>query len=97
MADTYSADALRMALIFGSALGNDLPMSEDKIRAMRNFTNKLWNMARFIKMNSEFIGKNNAESITFSQSSSRSKLHPDNKNILDKTDELIKSVTSDFE
>jgi valyl-tRNA synthetase len=51
MVEKYSADALRMALIFGAAPGNDIALSEDKIRGMRNFTNKLWNMGRFIEMN----------------------------------------------
>lgn len=44
----YGTDALRIALVFSTAAGNDIPMSEDKIRGMRNFTNKLWNMGRFI-------------------------------------------------
>lgn len=53
MVDKYSADAVRMALIFGSAAGNDLSLAEEKIRGMRNFTNKLWNMGRFIEMNNK--------------------------------------------
>ncbi len=44
----YGTDALRIALVFSTAAGNDIPMSEDKIRGMRNFTNKLWNIGRFI-------------------------------------------------
>ncbi len=48
MVDQYGADALRMSLVHGSAAGNDLSVSEDKIRGMRNFANKLWNIARFI-------------------------------------------------
>ncbi len=51
MVDQYGADALRMALIFGTAAGNDLSLAEDKIRGMRNFANKLWNIARFLDMN----------------------------------------------
>ena len=53
MVDQYGADALRFALIFGTAAGNDQALSEDKIRGMRNFANKLWNIARFISMNLE--------------------------------------------
>jgi len=48
--EEYGADALRMALVFGTAAGNDMPMSEDKIRGMRNFSTKLWNIARFVRM-----------------------------------------------
>jgi valyl-tRNA synthetase len=51
MVDKYGADALRMALIFGAAPGSDIVISEDKIRGMRNFANKLWNIGRFINMN----------------------------------------------
>ncbi len=51
MADQYGADALRFSLVFGTAAGNDQSLSEDKIRGMRNFANKLWNAARFISLN----------------------------------------------
>ena len=49
----YGADALRMALVFGTAAGNDMPIGEEKIRGMRNFTTKVWNIARFILANLE--------------------------------------------
>lgn len=48
ISEKYGADALRMALISGSAPGNDLKLSDEKIVAMRNFTNKLWNLARYV-------------------------------------------------
>lgn len=51
MINTYGADALRMALVFGAAAGNDISLSEDKVRGMRNFANKLWNMTRLLCMN----------------------------------------------
>jgi valyl-tRNA synthetase len=53
MADQYGADALRFSLVFGTAAGNDQSLSEDKIRGMRNFANKLWNIGRFMLMNFE--------------------------------------------
>lgn len=46
--DTYGCDALRFALVFSTAAGNDIPLSEDKIRGMQHFANKLWNIGRFI-------------------------------------------------
>jgi len=55
MVDLYGADALRMALVFGAAAGNDISLSEDKIRGMRNFANKLWNISRLFLMNTEHI------------------------------------------
>ncbi len=48
--DQYGADAVRFALIYGTAFGNDQSLSYPKLEAMRKFTNKLWNMARFIEM-----------------------------------------------
>lgn len=44
----YGADALRIALVAGSAPGNPIALSENKVRGYRNFSNKLWNIARFI-------------------------------------------------
>lgn len=46
----YGADALRMALVTGTTPGNDLRLGDEKIVAMRNFTNKLWNLGRYIGM-----------------------------------------------
>jgi valyl-tRNA synthetase len=50
LVDTYGADALRFTLVFGSAPGGDIAVSEDKIRGMRNFANKIWNASRFIML-----------------------------------------------
>jgi valyl-tRNA synthetase len=51
----YGTDALRFALIFSTAAGNDIPLSIEKIRGMKHFSNKLWNMARFIHMKEELL------------------------------------------
>ncbi len=48
LADQYGADAVRFALVYGTALGNDQALSYPKLEAARRFTNKLWNMGRFI-------------------------------------------------
>ncbi len=49
--DEYGADALRFMLATGNAPGNDMRYSTDKVKAARNFANKLWNASRFILMN----------------------------------------------
>ncbi len=49
--DEYGADALRFMLATGNAPGNDMRFTEDKVKAARNFANKLWNASRFIMMN----------------------------------------------
>lgn len=51
LADTYGADALRMALIVGAAPGNDVKFDEQRVKGYRNFSTKIWNIARFIQMN----------------------------------------------
>lgn len=48
IADQYGADAARMALVYGTAFGHDQALSHPKLQAMRNFTNKLWNIGRYI-------------------------------------------------
>jgi valyl-tRNA synthetase len=48
VASIYGVDAVRMALVFGTSAGSDIVISEDKIKGMRNFANKVWNIGRFI-------------------------------------------------
>ncbi len=47
----YGADALRFMLATGNAPGNDMRYIDEKVKASRNFANKLWNASRFIMMN----------------------------------------------
>lgn len=51
VAEIYGTDAVRIALIVGSTAGNDLAISEDKIRGYRNFATKIWNASKFVLMN----------------------------------------------
>lgn len=51
--EKYGADSLRLALIMSVPFGNDQNFTEAKLVGTRNFGNKVWNMARFIKMMSE--------------------------------------------
>ena len=55
MADKYGADATRLSLVIGAAPGNDIKLSEDRVRGYRNFSTKIWNIARFIEMNKVVI------------------------------------------
>ena len=48
LVDEIGADALRFALVTGSAPGSDLRLTQAKLDGGRNFTNKLWNAARFV-------------------------------------------------
>ncbi|MDF1497314.1 MAG: valine--tRNA ligase [Patescibacteria group bacterium] len=49
--DEYGSDALRISLLFGISAGNDSRYYTEKIENGRNFTNKLWNISRFILTN----------------------------------------------
>ncbi|KAA8495921.1 Valine--tRNA ligase, chloroplastic/mitochondrial 2 [Porphyridium purpureum] len=48
MIDQYNTDALRYTLVTGSTPGQDIPLSQEKVEANRNFANKLWNSGRYI-------------------------------------------------
>jgi valyl-tRNA synthetase len=49
--DKYGADALRMGLLVGTAIGNDISFDEQKVKGYKHFANKLWNIARFVLEN----------------------------------------------
>jgi len=94
--DQYGADALRMALVFGVSAGNDIVISEEKIKGMRNFSNKVWNIARFVISNLETL---NSKSEVLNKSQiQNSKLQTDaDKVILQKLEQTEKSVKKDIE
>ncbi len=48
LVDKYGADALRMTLLYGTPAGSKVNLSEEKVRGMRNFSNKIWNAARYV-------------------------------------------------
>ena len=48
--EEYGADALRFMLVDGSTPGNDMRYSEEKVKAARNYANKLWNASRYVLM-----------------------------------------------
>ncbi len=80
--DTYGTDALRFALIFSTSAGTDIPLAEDKIKGMKHFGNKIWNISRFI------MGSVNKTDWTW-----EAKTDAD-KEILSKLDQTIEAVTS---
>ncbi|MEI4769395.1 valine--tRNA ligase [Psychrobacillus sp. FJAT-51614] len=47
----YGADSLRYFLSTGSSPGQDLRFSTEKVEAVWNFANKIWNASRFALMN----------------------------------------------
>jgi len=49
----YGTDALRMAFIVGAGPGNDIKFDTQKVKAYKNFANKLWNITRFVMSSTE--------------------------------------------
>jgi valyl-tRNA synthetase len=45
---SMGADALRFTLLTGSSPGNDMNLSLQRVEGNRNFTNKIWNAARYV-------------------------------------------------
>ncbi len=86
----YGADALRLALVLGVAPASDIAISDEKVRGMRNFTNKVWNIGRFILISLE--GQNvpwfkpDLDGLTAID-----------RDIIKKLDTLIESTTKDLD
>ncbi len=53
MVNEFSADILRFTLAISAAQGRDIRMSKAKLDQNRNFTNKLYNAAKFLQMNAD--------------------------------------------
>jgi len=87
--ELYGADALRLALVFGTGIGNDIVISEEKIQGFRNFCNKIWNASRFILMNSPSKPKN--------LEAKKLKLTKEDRWILKELKETTKKVSSALE
>lgn len=90
MTSKYGTDALRMALVFGAAPGNDTVFDEQRVKGMKHFANKLWNISRFIMMNLE----NSKFEIRNSKPAGVTEA---DKEILAKLNETIASVTKNIE
>ncbi len=49
LTEKYGTDALRMALVMSTVAGQDSSTGENKVRGMRNFSNKIWNAGRYVQ------------------------------------------------
>lgn len=92
MVEKYGADALRYALVYGSAPGSDIPVSDDKVRGMRNFANKIWNMGRFVF---SLVEKNKPQ--TLSPKPEIANKNKEDEAILQKLDTLTNYVNKSLE
>jgi len=53
LVNEYGADATRFALLTGAAPGNDVPLDIQQVKGYKRFTNKIWNVARFVLTHTE--------------------------------------------
>ncbi len=83
VAEKYSTDALRLALVIRSTPGQDKSVGEPDFQAARNFTNKIWNASRYVLMQFD----DDKGSIELS---SPFQIHPDYQK---KLSQLVLSVT----
>jgi valyl-tRNA synthetase len=96
MITKYGADATRLSLIIGAAPGNDIKISEDKVRGYRNFVNKLWNISRFLAMNTQdYKGKTISTAVR--RRGGKPSLSPTDKRLLNDFIKLQKVVTKNIE
>ncbi len=86
--DEYGADALRFTLATGNSPGNDMRFSDERVKASRNFANKLWNAARFVLM---YLGED------YKYDGLPQNLAVEDKWILSKLNTLAKEVTDNLD
>jgi len=84
--DDYGADALRMALVFGTGAGNDIIVTNEKILGQKKFANKVWNASRFVLQKTEDV-----KSFSFTATTQA------DKDIIKKLADTTKAVTGFIE
>jgi len=89
----YGTDALRFALVFANAGGTDMAFMEERVKGMKHFGNKIWNIARFITTNTLEVDPSLS-----SKSDGEIKATTDaDKDILEKLNSTIAVVTKNIE
>lgn len=99
--EKYGTDSLRFSLLSGTTMGNDIRFTEEKLEQGSNFSNKIWNAAKFIIINlvsAEEIKEygNNIKDKEKNQYKSEC-LKIEDRWIIHKLDQLITDVTKNIE
>lgn len=84
--EQYGADSLRYFLATGSSPGQDLRYTTEKVEAVWNFANKIWNASRFALMN--------MDGMTYDEIDLTDEKSVADKWILTRLNETIERVTS---
>ena len=86
--DQYGCDSLRFFLTSNSAPGMDLRFDTEKVEAGWNYINKIWNISRYILMNTEDIKEINVDFNNLNESA---------KWIITKLNNLINEVDKNYD
>lgn len=86
LTEKFGTDAFRMGMVIGNTPGTSLALSEDKIKAYKNFANKIWNITRFVLENTKDWDGTKPENIS----------ENDTKN-LNELNELVADITKDMD
>lgn len=91
----YGTDAMRMALCASSPQSREIDLDRRRFEEFRNFTNKIWNGARFVFMNLEGDPNQGTSALTaeeFSQGLNESQLNLEDRWILSKLNQTVHNV-----
>jgi valyl-tRNA synthetase len=80
----YGTDAVRLALVIGTSPGMDTRLGDEKIAGFRNFTNKLWNVGRYVARGAGQMARGKKEKSVA------------DRWILSRLDKVIEEVTQDL-
>jgi len=86
MIEKYGADATRLSLVIGAAPGNDIKLSEDKVKGYKHFANKVWNASKFVM-----------QSIEDANVSTQPELTKEDQETLKELQKFCKDITQDIE
>ncbi len=88
----YSADALRYTMIYLAPIGTDICYSNEKCELGRNFANKVWNAARFRRMQGPLSANwQNLDGVD------PAALRPDDRWILARTRAAVTEISANLE
>lgn len=92
----HSADALRLSTVVGATPGNNMNFSVKLVENNMLFLNKLWNVARFVAMNSAKVGSD-CEKLANKLKKGAKTLLPHERWILSRLDAVVAQVTFSLE
>ena len=89
--DEYGADSLRFSVLSGTTMGNDIKYMPEKLEQASNFSNKIWNAAKFVINASKEVKDEDILNYNLSD------LKIEDKWILNKLNKLVSKVTINLE